>query len=293
MPLHFQSSPDPVRSFVRRDFVDTPSGSWNVREWGEGVPLLLLHPTPYSSRYYLDLAPRFTGFRVIVPDLPGCGESAPLRKDASIDSVAAEVNAFMRAAGVPKAHVLAIHGGNKIGAALAGNHPDCVNRFVFVGMTHSIILDRTLRNAEVLAAAARTREPKAGTPGLADQWRDLFDSIGKVWSKGDVAAQAGDRESLRRIADEAIDRVQSREAFDALYQANFGFDLEAALRRTKAKSLIVELRVEHEARLVAQAPLIVAAMADARSVTLPFSDRQLVHEEADRFAELVSQFLVE
>lgn len=278
---------------MRRNFVETPSGSWHVREWGDGAPLLLLHPTPYSSRYYLDLAPRFAGFRVIVPDLPGCGESAPLRKDASIDSVAADVRAFMHATEVRKAHVLAIHGGNKIGAALAGNHPDCVDRFVFVGMTHSIILDRTLRNAEVLAAAARTREPKAGTPGLVEEWRDLFGSIGKVWSKGDAAAQAGDREGLRRIADEAIDRIQSREAFDALYQANFAFDLESALRRANAKSLIVELRVEHEARLAAQAPLIVAAMAEARSVTLPLSDRQLVHDEAGRFAELVSQFLVE
>lgn len=48
----------------------------HVREWGKGPPLLLVHglmTTSYSFRYVLD--PLGAHYRVIVPDLPGCGRS--------------------------------------------------------------------------------------------------------------------------------------------------------------------------------------------------------------------------
>jgi pimeloyl-ACP methyl ester carboxylesterase len=275
---------------MRRGFATIPLGQMHFREAGEGTPLILLHPTPYSSRYYLDLAPRLADFRVLVPDLPGCGESCPIAHDASIEGLAGDVAAFMDAMAVPRAHLLGIHGGNKIGAALATFHPERVDRFVFAGMTHSIILDREQRNAEVLAAAARTRAPGSSPTDARAAWDSLFRSIEKVWNRPRPAL---DRDALRRLADEAIDRIESRDAFDLLYRMNFAFDLEAALRRVTARTLVVELRTSGEDGLEPQAPAITRCMAQARAISLPWTDRELVHDHADRFAEEIRGFLRE
>jgi pimeloyl-ACP methyl ester carboxylesterase len=77
--------PDPfARTSPRgetRGYVDHPRGQVHVRVYGTGdrPPLLLLHETPGSSRQLAALARALAGDRmVIVPDLPGTGESGAL-----------------------------------------------------------------------------------------------------------------------------------------------------------------------------------------------------------------------
>lgn len=82
----------------------TPFGRLRVhyREHGEGPPLLLVHglmTTSYSWRYvFADLGRRY---RVIAPDLPGCGATGkPLDRVYSIEALATWVGEFQRALGI-------------------------------------------------------------------------------------------------------------------------------------------------------------------------------------------------
>lgn len=73
------------------------------RETGQGPrpPLLLLHGWGGSSRYWLpSLAAFGADRRVVAPDLPGFGESPPLRGPATADRLAEWVVAFADAMGL-------------------------------------------------------------------------------------------------------------------------------------------------------------------------------------------------
>lgn len=59
---------------------------WHCRDEGEGPALLLLHGFPYSGHQFRHLVPGLVaaGYRVLVPDLPGVGDSeAPADDDRS------------------------------------------------------------------------------------------------------------------------------------------------------------------------------------------------------------------
>ena len=270
---------------LRSEYVDTSAGRLHYRESGRGDPLVLLHPTPYSSRYYVDLMPRLKGLHVLAPDLPGCGESLPSAGPLNLDSLAGSVVGFLDALGIARTHLLGIHGGNKVAAALAARHPDRVDRLVFAGMTHSILLDPHERNAAMLSAAGRT----SSAANNDDAWDRLVGTIEKVLHRTDATTREADWQ--RRVSDEVLDRIQSRTSVDAVYRANLAFDLAGALSRISAPTLVVELVVDGEAHLERQASRIAGLMKDAETLTLEGTDRDLVHGSPERIADPVLAFL--
>jgi len=60
-------------------FVDSPAGRLHYQEWGEGKPVILIHGGGAGafglSNYVKNIGPLAKEFRVIVPDLPGYGQS--------------------------------------------------------------------------------------------------------------------------------------------------------------------------------------------------------------------------
>lgn len=67
---------------------------------GPHPPLLLLHGWGGSSRYWLPTLAAFGDRRVVAPDLPGFGDSPPLRGPATADRLAEWVVAFADAMGL-------------------------------------------------------------------------------------------------------------------------------------------------------------------------------------------------
>ncbi|MGH3129839.1 MAG: alpha/beta fold hydrolase, partial [Gaiellaceae bacterium] len=56
---------------------------------GEGPPLVLIHGLAGNAENWVDLAPRLArGRRVLIPDLPGHGGSAPLPAAPNLDAYA-------------------------------------------------------------------------------------------------------------------------------------------------------------------------------------------------------------
>ncbi|HET8745253.1 MAG TPA: alpha/beta fold hydrolase, partial [Ramlibacter sp.] len=107
---------------------------WAFYEGGEGPTLVLLHGYASSKEVWLELAARLTPhFHLVIPDLPGWGESTR-HADAAydIDAQAARLDQFMRAQGLRGATVVGHSMGGAVAGVYAAEHPDQVGRLVLI-----------------------------------------------------------------------------------------------------------------------------------------------------------------
>jgi 3-oxoadipate enol-lactonase len=96
---------------------------------GEGPALLLLHGFGGAAWNFDELAPLIEGRRLLIPDLPGHGGSAPLPAP-SLAGFADLLAGILDAEGVPQADVLGHSLGGVVAVRLAVRHPDRVRRLI-------------------------------------------------------------------------------------------------------------------------------------------------------------------
>ncbi len=100
-------------------YVDVDGVSIQYEVTGEGTPVVLLHGFPDSGRLWRHQVPALAeaGFKVIVPDLRGYGQSDKPTGVAAyrIDALVGDVLAVMSAVGAERAHVV----GHDWGAGIA------------------------------------------------------------------------------------------------------------------------------------------------------------------------------
>ena len=71
------------------------------REEGSGLPVLLLHGFAEDGHIWDELVPRLSHHcRLLIPDLPGSGQSTLLPGDPSIDSLADAIKALIDQLGI-------------------------------------------------------------------------------------------------------------------------------------------------------------------------------------------------
>jgi pimeloyl-ACP methyl ester carboxylesterase len=105
-------------------------------ERGSGRNVLMLHGNPDTCELWAPVAERLgRRFRCILPDLPGFGRSvAPVDFDASLDAMAAWVEAALGTAGATSRLDLVAHDfGAIFGMAWAIRHPERVRRIAVGG----------------------------------------------------------------------------------------------------------------------------------------------------------------
>jgi len=102
--------------------LDTPLGAVTLIEAGEGPPLLLLHGIGSSARAFAPALPHLAGRRLIAPDMPGYGGSAPIA-DTAPDGFAAWLAGVLDALALPRADILGHSLGALLAAALARREP--------------------------------------------------------------------------------------------------------------------------------------------------------------------------
>lgn len=107
---------------------------------GRGEPVLLLHGIFAEKDHWVDLARRLRKrHRLVVPDLPGFGESS--RHDQQRYGYAEQVErliTFMDAVGLARVHVAGNSMGGTLGALLALMHPARVASLAFIGAPHGL-----------------------------------------------------------------------------------------------------------------------------------------------------------
>ena len=107
---------------------------------GDGTPVVLLHGFPDSGRLWRHQVPALVeaGFKVIVPDLRGYGQSDKPAEVAAyrLDVLVGDVLAVMSAAGAERAHVVGHDWGAAIAWATALMGADRVDHLVALSVGH-------------------------------------------------------------------------------------------------------------------------------------------------------------
>lgn len=280
---------------MRRGYADTSRGQIHYYTAGEGTPLVLLHASPRSSRVFLRLMPLLAErFRVYAFDTFGFGGSDPLPAGITMEGVAGCVVEAMDSLELGAVHLLGYHTGNKIGAALAANHPDRVKKLVLVGMTHSLVVAREKRDAAIHGLVEKVLEQDASPRGvkLLKQWETTFDEVSKTWRKPEVIGKDDlSNDDLADLEREVLDKIEARVSLDAIYRANFAFDLEAALRRITHPTLIIELATSGEKHLGRSGADVQRLMQRAELEVFENTDRSVWDRQPEKVARSVLAFL--
>lgn len=139
-PLETDLPPEALRVLALSRRIATPCGDgelvWHV--WGkdDSEPLVLLHGGSGSWTHWIRNVEALAaaGRRVVVPDLPGFGDSARPPGGQDADFVAPAVAAGLRELlGEAPVDVIGFSFGGLTGALMAASHPGQVKRLVLVG----------------------------------------------------------------------------------------------------------------------------------------------------------------
>jgi len=116
--------------------------SLHVVDEGNGPAVLLLHGFPDSSHLWRHQIPALTsaGFRAIVPDLRGFGNSdRPQETEAyALPLILQDLIGILDHLNIERAHVVGHDWGAAAGWVLAALHPERVNRLVALSVGHPV-----------------------------------------------------------------------------------------------------------------------------------------------------------
>lgn len=112
---------------------------------GDGAPVVLLHGWGASIRLFTPITSVLRAhFRVIAPDFPGFGMTAPPPQGWAVHDFADWVLAILDALQVDRAHVIGHSFGGRVAISIAARFPQRVDRLVLTGSA-GIKPQRTLR----------------------------------------------------------------------------------------------------------------------------------------------------
>lgn len=113
--------------------IDLNGTALHLRTQGEGPAVLLLHGFGETGDIWHNQLPALTGFRLLVPDLPGSGLSAAT-SDLSIDGMATALWQLLDAEGIDHCTLLGHSMGGYIALAMLEQQP---HRIQGLGLVHS------------------------------------------------------------------------------------------------------------------------------------------------------------
>lgn len=214
--------------------ITVESGTLHYHEAGEGPPLLLLHGSGPGVSGWANFGanlPRLAErFRCLVLDLPGYGRSDAV-PGHPVAVGADAVRAFLKALGIPQAHILGNSYGAIVGTQVAAHSPELVDRFVTVGGFGFTIFspfpaEGILRLVEFVEEPSRERlvtwmrsmvfNPEILTEELIDmRYRTAMDPVvmessKKMYTRAGIAAIADRMRGPEGVADLAhLSRIEA------------------------------------------------------------------------------------
>ena len=133
---------------------------------GSGAPVVLIHGLGSSAADWAFQVPALeTRYRVIVPDLPGCGHSLPRPHGYGIDALARALWALLDGLGVEAPNLVGFSLGGAVALQMALQRPAAVPRLVLINSLASYRTDHWIKWLEARATAALVRVlglPRAG-----------------------------------------------------------------------------------------------------------------------------------
>jgi pimeloyl-ACP methyl ester carboxylesterase len=253
---------------MKRRFVDLPWGQVHLLDGGSGraPPLVMLHGAGSNGSALRRLASRLAETRrVILPDLPGCGDSDPLPEaDPGIDRFATALLDALQAHGIGRCDIHGGHLGARVAVEAALASPDRVGALILDGMG---FYDDASR-AAMLAHVAPDVIPDADGAYLARAFqmcRDYF--LFFPW----FARDAGHRRPTGLPAPDAIhtklvEVLRNGRTYGAAYRAALRYPLAERLPLVGVPLLLTAARTDNVFPQLARAA---ALRPDARVAETP------------------------
>lgn len=123
-----------------RKTIEVNGLAFNVVDFGNGPPVLLLHGFPDCHDVWREQLPELAaaGYRVIAPDLRGCGDTQMPTQvaDYHIDHLVADVIALLDALGLQQVRLVGHDWGAALGWQLVLAHPQRFLRYTALSVGH-------------------------------------------------------------------------------------------------------------------------------------------------------------
>ena len=137
---------------------------------GDGPPLVLMHGAEGSRQMFATLVPHLSKhFTVIAYDQRDCGETEGPEHASTLADLANDVQQFIKALGIDRAHVFGSSFGGRVAQALALLHPRSVDHLV-LGSTWPL----PRQYEELCPDAEQLSELRRGLPATAEELATWF-----------------------------------------------------------------------------------------------------------------------
>jgi pimeloyl-ACP methyl ester carboxylesterase len=175
---------------------------------GAGLPLLLLHPPPFDHRSWAPTIPYLSGhFRVVAPDLPGCGGSNAAFSDGTPDGLIRLAAGLMTALRMVPCAVAGASFGGVLALGLTARHPERVRALVVTGSPGAQLWPATFQ--------ARLARSLRYVPGLLDLGLRMAPRMQTRWL---ARGMTSDAQAGHDLAEQAAATVRVRTGRRALIQ---------------------------------------------------------------------------
>ena len=162
-------------NYIKRGFIQSPHGNIEYRESGpaDGKPLIMLHPTPRSSSFFIGAFPHLNDeVRCIAMSSIGYGESdRPQEPYTTIQEFARGVTWLMDGLNLDKASVFGTHTGAVIAAGVGAHHQDRVDKLI---LEECFNWNTEARRAVHLRIHDRPEKPESSH--LSEMWQSVHKS---------------------------------------------------------------------------------------------------------------------
>ncbi|HMJ41555.1 MAG TPA: alpha/beta fold hydrolase [Pseudolabrys sp.] len=194
-----------------------------VTREGKGPALVLLHCLGVDRHFWDFAAPLGSDFTVIRYDLPGHGTSAVPGSAYSIDDLADQLAAILKAQNFERASVAGISLGGLIAQNFAARYPKLVDRLILV--------DTTPRYTDEMRGMWAERAATARGKGVAV----MVDALLKIWFSAQALIE--DLPGVRYVRDTL--RRASGEGYALACEALAAADLRDLVPTIKARTLVI------------------------------------------------------
>ena len=186
--------------------------------------LYCLHPAPFSGLAFTSVMPLLASdYRVIAPDYPGHGGSAPLMRAASIDDYAIAVQQVANdLSGSASIDLVGFHTGCLVALAMAVRWPERIRRMVLI---------------DVPAFDPQIRATLKADLGGMFEFSEALSCLAGPWERS-VKRRAGTEPVERSVALFA-EQLRHGTRMNAAFAAAFSYDVEAAFSANTRPTTIV------------------------------------------------------
>jgi len=257
---------------------------WERNHLHENV-VIFLHGFPGNHIGLIDMAKNFSDYRIIIPDLPACGQSEPLNGKHNLKNYSQWLNSFLEVLSLSQVSIIGHSFGSRVGLVFSSEYKDKVERLVLITPVVKV---------EGLIAQAVSLEYK-----IADM---LPEYLQKAWLQNRVHYKVGDmiifktsslkrRQQLIARRNEEIKNLNPKiniELFDEFYK----FSLVPLGKQVKIKSLIIAGR-EDEIAPLASIQELADQLENVKFVVMEDSGHIVVGEEPIKTANIIKRWFNE